>query len=89
MKQINLLFLLLALTFLGSCKSVKQGLTGQKSNNNDEFLVQKKNPLVVPPNFEELPMPQTEKKIDDSMTGQEFDISKLLSKDSTVLKKKK
>ena len=37
--------------------SVKRGLTGQKQNSTDEFLVEKKDPLVLPPNFEDLPMP--------------------------------
>ena len=29
----------------------------QKKNNSDEFLVEKKNPLKLPPNFDELPVP--------------------------------
>ena len=37
--------------------SVKRGLTGQKQNSTDEFLVEKKDPLVLPPNFEDLPVP--------------------------------
>ena len=43
--------------FLYSCQTVKDGLTGKKQENSDEFLVIKKNPLVVPPNFNELPQP--------------------------------
>ena len=37
--------------------SVKSGLTGKKQNSTDEFLVEKKDPLVLPPNFEDLPVP--------------------------------
>ena len=37
--------------------SVKRGLTGQKQNSTDEFLVEKKDPLVLPPDFEDLPTP--------------------------------
>ena len=37
--------------------SVKRGLTGQKQNSTDEFLVEKKDPLILPPNFEDLPVP--------------------------------
>ena len=37
--------------------SVKRGITGQKQSSTDEFLVEKKDPLVLPPDFEDLPMP--------------------------------
>ena len=52
--------------FLYSCQTVKDGLTGKKQENSDEFLVIKKNPLEIPPNFDELPVPQTEKINDQS-----------------------
>ena len=42
-----------------SCQSVKDGLSGRKSENSDEFLVQKKNPLVLPPDFKKLPTPDS------------------------------
>ena len=37
--------------------SVKRGLTGQKRDSTDEFLVKKKDPLILPPDFENLPSP--------------------------------
>ena len=43
--------------FISGCTSVKETLSGQKKQNSDEFLVKKKNPLVLPPNFNELPEP--------------------------------
>ena len=47
--------------FLESCggtwDQVKKGLTGEKTSSTDEFLVEKKDPLIKPPNFEELPVP--------------------------------
>ena len=54
---------IILLTFLAtSCadtfQSVKRGLTGAKSNAADEFLVQKKDPLIIPPDFENLPTPE-------------------------------
>ena len=39
--------------------SVKRGLTGAKSNSADEFLVKKKDPLILPPDYENLPSPET------------------------------
>ena len=58
-KKINI-FLLLLILLLESCGSwdeVKKGLTGAKTSSTDEFLVEKKDPLVKPPNFDELPVP--------------------------------
>ena len=45
---------------------MKDGFTGNKKNSNDEFLVEKKSPLIMPPNYNELPVPITSKtKIDN------------------------
>ena len=41
----------------GTFDSVKRGLTGEKQNSVDEFLIEKKDPLILPPNFENLPSP--------------------------------
>ena len=38
-------------------QSVKRGVTGEKIFSTDEFLVQKKDPLILPPDFENLPTP--------------------------------
>ena len=54
--KIKLLLLLFIL--LSSCQAIKDGLTGKKNNNSDEFLVKKKNPLELPPDFDELPSPK-------------------------------
>ena len=37
--------------------SVKRGFTGEKKVSTDEFLIQKKDPLVMPPDYENLPTP--------------------------------
>ena len=47
------------LTALSACQNLKDGLTGNKKNNADEFLVEKKNPLITPPEFNKLPEPDT------------------------------
>ena len=58
-KKITCIILLFA--FLTSCAdtfdSVKRGLTGAKKSSADEFLVQKKDPLILPPDYENLPDP--------------------------------
>ena len=58
MKNIN--FLILSFIFfvlLSSCGVIKDGFSLQKKDNTDEFLVEKKNPLKLPPDFDELPTP--------------------------------
>ena len=53
----NKIFLIILLLTLSSCQGVKNALTGKKYENSDEFLVEKKMPLKMPPNFNELPTP--------------------------------
>jgi hypothetical protein len=50
----------LLILFLNSCGTVAEGLGGSKKNGNEEFLVEKKSPLVLPPSFGELPEPGKE-----------------------------
>ena len=41
----------------GTYDSVKRGITGQKQSTTDEFLIEKKDPLILPPDYENLPTP--------------------------------
>ena len=58
MKQISklLIFSIFIIT-LNSCGSMKESFSNSKKKSTDEFLVKKKSPLVMPPEFEELPIP--------------------------------
>ena len=61
MKKTNpLIAFFLILLFLNSCGTVAEGLGGSKKKGSDEFLVEKKSPLVLPPSFGELPEPGKE-----------------------------
>ena len=51
------ILLILIFAYLQGCGSVSEGFKLKKGNTGDEFLVEKKNPLVLPPNFNELPEP--------------------------------
>jgi len=57
----RIIFIFLLFFILASCAdtfdSVKRGLTGTKANTADEFLVKKKDPLILPPDYENLPTP--------------------------------
>ena len=57
MKYLNTFFLLVLILFNYSCGTIKEGFTNQKKNSSDEFLVEKKSPLVMPPDYNELPIP--------------------------------
>ena len=48
--------------FISSCGSVQKALDPERKNNSEEFLVEKKSPLSIPPNFDELPIPQDKNK---------------------------
>ena len=56
MKKITVIFI--CLLFLESCAGVREGFTLKKKSSVDEFLVEKKSPLVLPPNYGKLPVPQ-------------------------------
>ena len=61
MKKTNpLIASFLILLFLNSCGTIAEGLEGSKKKGSDEFLVEKKSPLVLPPSFGELPEPGKE-----------------------------
>ena len=57
------------LLMLCSCGTIKEGFTNQKKNSSDEFLVEKKSPLVMPPSYGELPVPSNEKIDEESQTN--------------------
>ena len=60
MRNIQIIFLLLFLTFLNNCNSVREVMSGEQ-RTTDEFLVKKKDPLILPPQYEELPVPNSKK----------------------------
>ena len=68
MKKNNpLIRIFLLLLFLNSCSTIAEGLGGAKQRNSDEFLVKKKAPLVLPPNFEQLPEPGMSPGVDKAL----------------------
>jgi hypothetical protein len=54
----NLIIILAFATFISSCSSIKKNLSGAKQDNYDEFTVKNKDPLIIPPNFDDLPEPE-------------------------------
>ena len=70
------ILLILIFAYLQGCGSVSEGFKLKKGNTGDEFLVEKKNPLVLPPNFDDLPEPQKENNENEN---ESIDLSKVLN----------
>ena len=62
MKYIKIIIFLNFILFFSSCGSMKEGFSNQKRNNSDEFLVEKKSPLITPPDYNDLPVPSSDDK---------------------------
>ena len=91
MKKTNLVIIsLLIPLFLNSCGTIAEGLGGSKKKGNEEFLVDKKSPLVLPPSFGELPEPGKQssknKKLDNE---NKLSIEKIITKKSSKNKNAK
>jgi len=66
MKYLKLFGVLNLLLLLLSCGLVKEGFQNPKKKSSDEFLVEKKSPLVMPPNFNELPVPKIDQNVENT-----------------------
>ena len=72
--NLNIFIITFFSLFLYSCETAKEVLGGKKrSEQGDEFLVEKKNPLTEPPDMNTLPLPidqeeaQSEKNNEDTL----------------------
>ena len=69
------------MVFVSSCQTFKEGITGTKrSKTSDEFLVKKKRPLVLPPDFEDMPLPKSQR----NMIRDDTSIEKLLNANKDI-----
>ena len=69
----------IAVLFSG-CSSVESAFDSGRKNSSDEFLVEKKSPLSMPPDFDELPVPRND--IEEEK-DKDKDIELLITKDVT------
>ena len=76
-KITKLLILSIFIITLNSCGSIKEGFTNSKKKRTDEFLVKKKSPLVMPPEFDELPIPGNE--IQEQKNNENSEIKSLIT----------
>ena len=61
MRNLKTLFTCIFIIFLTSCGTIKEGFENKKKSSSDEFMVKKKSPLVMPPEYNKLPLPKNEK----------------------------
>ena len=91
MIYLKIIILFKIILLITSCSTIKEGFTNQKKNSSDEFLVEKKSPLVMPPDFKELPIPnqnnkeqkKNENKIQELIQVKEKENSENLESDET------
>ena len=80
MKTKKIIIIILSSILIYSCQGAKDALQGKKrSDSSDEFLVEKKNPLITPPDYNELPKPLDQEKANQVESEQE--IKKILEID--------
>ncbi len=80
----NFILILIYIILLNSCGTgIKEALEGKRrSKSGDEFLIQKKNPLSLPPHFGDLPTPIEEANQTQENSSEE--LKKILNKNQSV-----
>ncbi len=82
MKKLKIIFFIILFgSFFYSCTTLKKGFESQRKNSTDEFLVEKKQPLVMPPDFEKLPIP--DQNLTDNQQENINQIEELIVTDNT------
>ena len=84
MKIFKKLILISFIFLITSCGTLKEGFTNQKKNSSDEFLVEKKSPLIMPPDYNELPEPSTET---NQTKSEENSIKSLVTNEENIVDK--
>ena len=83
----NLHFLMIILIFIVSCEGFQSAgkvLRNEKVSSTDEFLVKKREPLILPPDYDSIPEPNSQKKTE---IQEKEKIKKILnSQENTSLK---
>lgn len=89
MKKFNFIVIaLLLITGCGGLGDAKKVLKNEKTSSTDEFLVKKKEPLVLPPDFDKLPLPQSQKNT-TSLSKEKDKIKEILNVNENNIKDKK
>ena len=81
------IYILTIIFFVTSCEtmhSAKRALTGEKKVSTDEFLIKKKDPLILPPDYENLPTPGEEIAATEEISTFEKNLGTLIEDNSST-----
>ena len=82
--KFKILILIFVFIFLYSCETATDALQSKKrSEQSDEFLIKKKNPLAMPPDYEILPTPKDDNDEIIEETNDSSEIKDLLNIESS------
>ena len=83
--KLNLILLITLVPLLTFCGGVRDALEGKKrSDQSDEFLVKKKNPLQMPPDMNKLPKPGDDLEASNQSNNEEVkDLLKIKDEDNS------
>ena len=79
--------MMVVIFFVTSCDTMgtaKKALTGAKKNTTDEFLVKKKDPLILPPDYENLPVPDESAATNEYSSTFEKNLEALIEDNSST-----
>ena len=74
----NLFVLLFIPFFLNACSGLKENLSLKKKESVDEFLIERKKPLTIPPDFTSLPKPSDMSEVVEKKESN-LDLKKVLN----------
>ena len=83
-KIVNMLVIIFFVTSCDTMGSAKKALTGAKRNTTDEFLVKKKDPLILPPDYENLPVPDESAATNEYSSTFEKNLEALIEDNSST-----
>ena len=88
MKKIKIIFFVILVNLiLNACGTVREAFEAPRKNSSDEFLIEKKSPLSMTPDFEKLPEPKSKnesKKLEEKSNLEELILKSENSADSEV-----
>ena len=61
MKYFKIILIFLIFIGISGCGNFRDAVTGQTKKTTDEFLIKKKDPLILPPDYDTLPIPKSKK----------------------------
>ena len=83
-KIINILAVMLFVTSCATMDTAQKALIGEKRMTTDEFLVKKKDPLILPPDYENLPVPNEGEAANEDSSTFEKNLEALIEDNSST-----